>query len=98
MRMATRAAIAALLAASVASPASAALLNFQLTGSQQASFQIDTETVPSFFSMSSLIGNQVRFDNVSAFSAGLRGRHRFLSEPISSLISTSVEPRLASLN
>ena len=73
MRMATRAVIAALLAASVASPASAALLNFQLTGSQQASFQIDTETVPSFFSMSSLIGNQVRFDNVSGIFGGVAG-------------------------
>jgi PEP-CTERM motif len=69
----TSAAVAALLAVMVASPASAALLNFQLTGSQQASFQIDTETAPNFFSTSSLIGNQVRFDNVSGIFGGVSG-------------------------
>jgi hypothetical protein len=69
----TSAAVAALLAVMVASPASAALLNFQLTGSQQASFQIDTETAPNFFNTSSLIGNQVRFDNVSGIFGGVSG-------------------------
>jgi hypothetical protein len=73
MRMNASAAVAALLAVMVASPASAALLNFQLTGSQQASFQIDTETIPDFFSTSSLIGNQVRFDNVSGIFGGVAG-------------------------
>jgi hypothetical protein len=73
MRRNTSAAVAALLAVMVASPASAALLNFQLTGSQQASFQIDTETAPNFFSTSSLIGNQVRFDNVSGIFGGISG-------------------------
>jgi len=69
----TSAAVAALLAVMVASPASAALLNFQLTGSQQASFQIDTETAPNFFNTSSLIGNQVRFDNVTGIFGGVSG-------------------------
>lgn len=71
MRMKTRAVVAALLAAMFASPASAALLNFELTGSHQASFQIDTETTPNFFSSSTLIGNQVRFDNVSGIFGGV---------------------------
>lgn len=73
MRMNTSAAVAALLTAVLASPASAALLNFQLTGSQQATFQIDTETSPNFFSTSALIGNQVRFDNVSGIFGGVSG-------------------------
>jgi PEP-CTERM motif len=73
MRMMTSVAVAALLAAALASPASAALLNFQLSGSQQATFQIDTETVPNKFSTSSLIGNQVQFDNVSGIFGGVAG-------------------------
>jgi len=71
MKMMTSVAIAALLAAALASPASASLLNFQLSGSQQATFQIDTETVPDLFSTSNLIGNQVRFDNVSGIFGGV---------------------------
>jgi hypothetical protein len=71
MRMMTSVAVAALLAAAFVSPASAALLNFQLSGSQQATFQLDTETVPNFFSTSSLIGDQVRFDNVSGIFGGV---------------------------
>jgi hypothetical protein len=71
--MKTSAAVAALLAAMFASPASAALLNFELAGSHQASFQIDTETAPDFFSSSTLIGNQVRFDNVSGIFGGVSG-------------------------
>ena len=34
----------------ITSPASAALLQFELTGSRQASFQIDTDTIPDTFS------------------------------------------------
>jgi hypothetical protein len=73
MRRKTGAAVAALLAVLAASPASAALLNFELTGSHQASFQIDTETVPNFFSSSTLIGNQVGFDNVTGIFGGIAG-------------------------
>ena len=73
MRKTTSAAVAALFAVVLASPASAALLNFQLTGSHQANFQIDTETTPDFFSASTLIGNQVRFDNVSGIFGGVSG-------------------------
>jgi hypothetical protein len=73
MRTNTSAVVAALLAAMLASPASAALLNFQLTGSHQATFQIDTETSPDFFSTSTLIGNQVRFDNVFGSFGGVSG-------------------------
>ena len=73
MRKTTSVVVAALLAAALASPASAALLNFQLTGSHQASFQIDTETVPNFSSSSSLIGNQVGFDNVAGIFGGVSG-------------------------
>jgi hypothetical protein len=67
------AAVAALLAALAASPASATLLNFELTGSHQASFQIDTETTPNFFSSSALLGNQVGFDNVAGIFGGVAG-------------------------
>src|SRR6185312_6500901 len=73
MRTYIGAAVAALLAIMAASPASATLLNFQLTGSHQATFQIDAETVPDFFSTSSLIGNQVGFDNVSGIFGGVAG-------------------------
>jgi hypothetical protein len=73
MRRNTGAAVAALLAVLATSPASASLLNFELTGSHQASFQIDTETMPNFFSSSSLIGNQVSFDNVSGIFGGVAG-------------------------
>jgi len=52
-------------------PADAALLNFQLSGSQQATFQIDTDTIPNFSSANALIGNQVRFDNVSGIFGGV---------------------------
>lgn len=73
MRKYTGAAVAALLAVLAASPACATLLNFELTGSHQASFQIDTETVPNFFSSSALFGNQVGFDNVSGIFGGVAG-------------------------
>lgn len=52
-------------------PASAALLDFQLSGSQQAMFQIDTDAVPNFSSTNALTGNQVRFDNVSGTFGGV---------------------------
>ena len=73
MKMMTSVAVAALLAAACASPASAALLNFELSGSQQATFQIDTETVPDKFSSSTLIGDQVLFNNVSGIFGGVAG-------------------------
>jgi len=73
MKTKTGAAVAALLTAMLASPANAALLSFQLTGSHQANFQIDTETVPVFFSTNALIGNQVRFDNVFGTFGGVSG-------------------------
>jgi hypothetical protein len=72
MRRKTGAAVAALLAVLAASPASAALLNFELTGSHQASFQIDTDTVPNF-SSASMFGSQVGFDNVSGIFGGVAG-------------------------
>jgi hypothetical protein len=72
MRKHIGAAVAALLAVMAASPASAALLNFELTGSHQASFQIDTETMPNFFS-SSVFGSQVGFNNVSGIFGGVAG-------------------------
>lgn len=43
-----------------ASPASAALLQFELTGSKQASFQIDTSTIPDSYS-SSVFGDQIQY-------------------------------------
>ena len=64
---------AAMFAGMVASPASASLITFKLTGSQQATFQIDTETVPSSFSTSALIGNQTGFTNVSGVFGGVAG-------------------------
>jgi hypothetical protein len=61
---------AAIIAA--ATPASATLLSFDLSGSRQASFVLDTETIPDF-SSSSFIGEQTRFDNVSGIFAGAPG-------------------------
>jgi PEP-CTERM motif len=56
----------------MATPANASLLSFELVGSRQASFTIDTETAPDFFS-SSFIGEQTRFDNVAGVFAGAPG-------------------------
>ena len=63
--------IAALaLGLALASPASAALLQFELTGSRQASFQIDTNAIPDSFS-SSVFGDQIQYLNVSGIYGGV---------------------------
>ncbi|MCW6512965.1 hypothetical protein [Lichenifustis flavocetrariae] len=54
------------------SPAQAALLNFDLTGSRNASFQLDSNPTPDVFS-SSFIGNQIQFANVSGTFGGTAG-------------------------
>jgi hypothetical protein len=47
-------------AVTIAAPANAALLQFDLTGSRQASFQIDTDTIPNSYS-SSVFGDQIQY-------------------------------------
>jgi hypothetical protein len=56
----------------LASPASAALLQFELTGSRQASFQIDTNTIPDTLS-SSPFGDQIQYLDVSGIYGGVAG-------------------------
>ena len=73
MRRTIGAVVAALLAVMVASPTSATLLNFELTGSHQASFQIDTETMPSSFSTNAF-GSQFFLENVSGVFGGVEGK------------------------
>ncbi|MCW6511291.1 hypothetical protein [Lichenifustis flavocetrariae] len=54
------------------SPAQAALLNFDLTGSRNASFQLDSNPTPDMFS-SSFVGSQIQFSNVSGIFGGTAG-------------------------
>jgi PEP-CTERM motif len=54
----------------LAPPASAALLQFELTGSRQASLQIDTNTIPDTFS-SSPFGDQIQYLDVSGIYGGV---------------------------
>ena len=52
------------------SPAGAALLQFDLTGSRQASFQIDSGAIPDSYS-SSVFGDQIQYLNVPGTYGGL---------------------------
>jgi hypothetical protein len=67
------AASVAMLMAGAAIPAHAELLNFDLTGSRDASFQLDSNAVPDSFSSSSLIGDQIFFNNVAGTYGGVTG-------------------------
>ena len=58
------------LGVALASPASATLLQFDFTGSRQASFKIDTDTIPDTFS-SSFIGDQIQYFDVSGVYGGI---------------------------
>jgi hypothetical protein len=64
---------AAMLMVGAALPADAALLNFNLTGSRDAFFQLDSNPMPNSFSSSSLIGDQIGFTNVSGTYGGVPG-------------------------
>jgi PEP-CTERM motif len=54
----------------LATPASAELLQFELTGSRQASFQIDTDMIPDTFS-SSVFGDQIQYLSVPGVYGGV---------------------------
>lgn len=58
------------LAASASLPAQAALLNFNLTGSKNATFQLDSNPTPDF-SSTSVFGDQIQFFNVSGTFDGV---------------------------
>ena len=60
----------AVLSALSLSPASAAIYDFELMGSRQASFQIDNDATPAFAS-ASVFGNQVSYDNISGIFGGV---------------------------
>lgn len=62
----------ALAAVSAATPASAALLNFSLTGASNATFQLDSNPTPSSFT-SSFVGDQIFFNNVAGTFNGTPG-------------------------
>ena len=64
---------AAILAAMSASAASATVYLFDLSGSKSAAFSIDTAVPPAFTSTSSLIGDQIRYDNVAGSFGGAPG-------------------------
>jgi hypothetical protein len=68
MRFASLSALAIGLA--VTSPAAAALLQFDLTGSRQASFQLNTDVMPDTFS-SSAFGDQIQYLNVPGTFGGV---------------------------
>ena len=65
-------AAAALLATIGSAPAHAELLNFDLSGSRDAMFQLDSNPSPSSFS-SSFIGDQIAFTNVAGTFGGVAG-------------------------
>jgi PEP-CTERM motif len=54
----------------LAPPVNAELLQFNLTGSRQASFQINTDTIPNTFS-SSVFGDQIQYFDVSGIYGGV---------------------------
>jgi PEP-CTERM motif len=54
----------------LASPAKAELLQFELTGSRQASFQLNTDAIPDSFS-SSGFGDQIQYHNVPGTYGGV---------------------------
>lgn len=61
----------------LAQPASAELLQFELTGSRQASFQIDINTSPDFVNSTSA-GDQIGYDNVPGTYGGVTGTAEIL--------------------
>jgi hypothetical protein len=54
----------------LSSPASATIYDFELTGSRQASFEINSVTIPDF-SSSSFLGSQISYDNLSGTFGGV---------------------------
>jgi hypothetical protein len=62
--------IALAMGLALASPARATLLQFDLTGSRQASFEINTDAIPNSFS-SSFIGDQIQYLNVPGTYGGV---------------------------
>lgn len=70
IQMAALATTAILAMLALAPSADAALINFELTGSRQASFQIDTSRPPDT-SSSSFIGDQFQYFNVKGVFGGV---------------------------
>jgi PEP-CTERM motif len=62
--------IALTIGLALASPARAELLQFNLTGSKQASFKLNTETIPDRFS-SSFLGDQIQYLSVPGIYGGV---------------------------
>ena len=60
----------AALAVTIASPAEAKLINFEVTGSRQASFQINTDNPPDT-SSTSVFGDQIQYLDVSGVYGGV---------------------------
>lgn len=58
--------------ASAALPANATVLNFSLSGSRNATFQLDSNPTPDF-SSTSVFGDQIQFSNVSGTFGGVAG-------------------------
>ena len=54
-------------------PANAAALLFTLSGSRNATFQLDSNPTPTTFSSSTLIGDQIQFTNVAGIYNGVAG-------------------------
>jgi hypothetical protein len=67
-RFATITALA--LGLALTSPAGAELLQFNLTGSKQASFELNTDSIPDSFS-SSVFGDQIQYLNVPGIFGGV---------------------------
>ena len=59
------------LGVTLAPPAHAALIDFELTGSRQASFQIDTSHIPDT-SSASFFGDQIQYFNVTGVFGGVK--------------------------
>lgn len=79
----------AVLTATASVPAHAALLNFDLTGSRNATFQLDSNPTPTT-SSTSVFGDQIQFSNVSGTFNGMAGT--------ASAIGFGTGPIFASLN
>lgn len=63
---------AAVATAAISIPASAAPILFQLTGGKTASFTIDSNATPNFFSVGAF-GNQISYNNISGLFGGTAG-------------------------
>ena len=63
----------ALAMAGAALPAHAVILNFDLSGSRNADFQLDSNAIPNSFNTSSLIGNQIFYNGVAGTFGGVAG-------------------------